>query len=83
VDLVPLLDGRDNPDAANRTTVTFLSQAGEIGANHDLGRYAAAAVSVAHSTDPSITAWRTSADADFLGANVTSSTLTVFTVSRT
>ena len=83
VDLVPLLDGADNPDTANRTTVTFRSQGGEIGANHDLGRYATAAASVKDSTDPSISAWRDSAAADFLGAKVTSSSMTVFTVSRT
>jgi pimeloyl-ACP methyl ester carboxylesterase len=82
VDLVPLLDGKDNPDAANRTTVSFTDQTGSIGGNHSLARYAEAAAAVAHTDDPSVAAWRTSADADFLGQGVTSSTLSVFTVHR-
>lgn len=82
VDLVPLLDGTANPDAANRTTVSFTAQTGAVGGNHSLTRYAEAAAAVSRLDDPSVAAWRASAERDFLGSRVSSSTLSVFTVQR-
>ncbi|NGY60397.1 alpha/beta hydrolase [Lentzea sp. NEAU-D13] len=36
-DIVPRLDASDNPNTANRTTVTFENQTGSIGGNHSIG----------------------------------------------
>ncbi|MCP2243340.1 Lipase (class 3) [Lentzea aerocolonigenes] len=38
-DIVPHLDAGDNPNTANRTTVTFENQTGSVGGNHDIGGY--------------------------------------------
>ena len=66
-DIVPHLDARDNPDRPNRTTVTFDSQNGSIGNNHEIHRaYLPAAAALDRSTDPSVGAYRDSAGA-FLG----------------
>ena len=62
-DIVPHLDARDNPASANRTTVTFDHQYGTIGKNHDTEKsYLPAAQALDSSTDPSVVAFRKSAD---------------------
>ncbi|HSE72664.1 MAG TPA: hypothetical protein VLA97_17985 [Nocardioidaceae bacterium] len=38
-DVVPLLDGEDNPEHVNRTTVRFDSSSGDIAFNHDMSHY--------------------------------------------
>ncbi|GAA3678557.1 hypothetical protein GCM10022267_76660 [Lentzea roselyniae] len=38
-DIVPRLDASDNPNTANRTTVTFENQTGTVGGNHGIGGY--------------------------------------------
>lgn len=38
-DIVPHLDATDNPNTANRTTVTFENQTGNVGNNHSIGGY--------------------------------------------
>ncbi|MEU0880402.1 hypothetical protein ABZ345_17505 [Lentzea sp. NPDC005914] len=38
-DIVPHLDASDNPNTANRTTVTFENQTGTVGENHSIGGY--------------------------------------------
>jgi hypothetical protein len=61
-DIVPHLDASDNPTTANRTTVTFDHQTGDVGGNHELtGNYATAAGQLDSSTDPSVQAFRNSA----------------------
>ena len=62
-DIVPHLDARDNPTSANRTTVTFDNQLGNIGNNHDTKlSYLPAGRALDASTDPSVVAFRNSAD---------------------
>ena len=55
-DVVPLLDGEDNPDAANHVTVTFDDHETSVGGNHALSHYVNGAAGVDASTHPSLTA---------------------------
>ena len=66
-DIVAHLDASDNPDAPNRTTVSFTDDHGTVADNHALlVSYAPAARVLDASTDPSVVAFRDSASA-FLG----------------
>jgi hypothetical protein len=68
-DIVPHLDARDNPDAANRVTVIVDRQNGTVGDNHSLGKvYLPAAACVDQSGDPSIRRYLDSAG-PFLGGD--------------
>ncbi|KWW97826.1 hypothetical protein TH66_20535 [Carbonactinospora thermoautotrophica] len=70
-DVVPHLDAADNPDAPNRTTVTFSDQEGTIGDNHDIEKaYLPAAGALDSSDDPSVRAYRESAQRFFSGDRV-------------
>jgi Lipase (class 3) len=73
-DIVPHLDGRDNPDAANWITVTFDRQFGSVGDNHSItgikSPYRGAAKELDRSNDPSVKAYRDSADTFFHGDRV-------------
>jgi hypothetical protein len=60
-DLVPALEGADNPDRANVTTLTFGVNKGTIGDNHSLGETYAAAAADLPAGDPSYAAWLESA----------------------
>jgi hypothetical protein len=61
-DIVPHLDGATNPDRPNQTTVTFDSQQGDFGGNHDTATYAGNAQQILDgSTNPSIQGFRKSA----------------------
>lgn len=72
-DVIPHLDGRDNLDTRNRITVTFDRQLGTVGDNHGIGSsYLGAAKELDRSADPSIHAYRKSADSFFRGERVTS-----------
>jgi pimeloyl-ACP methyl ester carboxylesterase len=53
-DVVPLLDGADNPDTVEQTTVTFDDHGSGILDNHDYDHYVAGAAAVDASTDPSV-----------------------------
>jgi hypothetical protein len=53
-DVVPLLDGADNPDSVEQTTVTFDDHGSGIVDQHDYDHYVAGAEAVDASTDPSI-----------------------------
>jgi hypothetical protein len=53
-DVVPLLDGEDNPDSAEQVTVRFDDHETSVGGNHDLGHYVAGAGAAQASDDPSI-----------------------------
>lgn len=53
-DVVPLLDGEDNPDHPHRTTVRFDGRTGSVGGNHDLLVYAEGAAAADASDDPSL-----------------------------
>ncbi|MEZ5094474.1 hypothetical protein [Nocardioides sp.] len=55
-DVVPLLDGEDNSDAANHVTVTFDDHETSVGGNHALSHYVNGAAGVDASTHPSLTA---------------------------
>ena len=75
-DVVPLLDGADNPDSAQQTTVAFTDghDSTVVGA-HGYGHYEAGAAAVDSSGDPSLVAERTGLrERGFLGgsAQVTS-----------
>lgn len=60
-DIVPHLDASDNPDTANRTTVTFDHQTETMEGNHQLvGNYSAVAKQLDSSNDPSVAAFRKS-----------------------
>ena len=77
-DPVAKLDGNNNPDSANWSTVQAeapiikdeTARPGIAGA-HNAERYAATAAEVDASTDPSVTAWSDSADKFFGGATTT------------
>lgn len=53
-DAVPLLDGEDNPDQPNRTTVKFDEGSSDVGDNHDILHYANGAAAADASTNGSI-----------------------------
>ena len=53
-DAVPLLDGEDNPDQPNRTTVKFDEGTSDIGGNHDIDHYVHGAAAADASTNGSI-----------------------------
>ena len=80
-DIVPHLDGADNPASAHQLTVTFTQQYDTISANHGLGAYRTGAQAVDSSTNPSIAAWRRDLAARFLGEDATV-TMMVFEVYR-
>jgi pimeloyl-ACP methyl ester carboxylesterase len=60
-DLVPALEGADNPDRANVTTLTFSADKGLLGKNHSLRETYAPAAADLPADDPSYAAWRESA----------------------
>jgi hypothetical protein len=53
-DVVPLLDGEDNPDSAEQVTVRFDDHLAGVVADHDLASYVAGAASAQASDEPSI-----------------------------
>lgn len=53
-DVVPLLDGHDNPDSREQVTVRFDDHETSIPANHTVRHYVHGAAAVEASTDPSI-----------------------------
>ena len=53
-DAVPLLDGEDNPDQPNRTTVKFDEGSSDIAGNHDIDHYVNGAAAADASTNGSI-----------------------------
>ena len=53
-DVVPLLDGEDNPDSAEQVTVRFDDHGPSVAGNHDLAQYVHGALAVQASADPSI-----------------------------
>ncbi|PWK84797.1 lipase (class 3) [Lentzea atacamensis] len=87
-DIVPRLDASDNPNTANRTTVTFENQTGTIGGNHGIGgyrydpdhpdrprvdgNYVAVAGQLDKSSDPSVRRFLDSTDAFTQGSGLES-----------
>jgi hypothetical protein len=68
-DVIPLLDGADNPDSAEQVTVRFDDHETGIAANHGLDHYVAGAEAVQASDDPSIRDQLTSLEeGGFVGA---------------
>lgn len=60
-DIVPHLDASDNPDTANRTTVTFDHQTGTVQGNHRIaGNYSDIAKQLDNSNNPSVEAFKKS-----------------------
>lgn len=53
-DAVPMLDGEDNPDQPNRTTVTFDQGSSDTAGNHAIDRYVSGATAADASTNGSI-----------------------------
>ena len=53
-DVVPLLDGHDNPDTRQQVTVQFDDHETSVAANHAMGHYVRGAAAVESSTDPSV-----------------------------
>ena len=82
-DIVPHLDAADNPDAANRTTVSFTNDTGNIGQNHALTTsYLPAARTLDTSSAPSVASFRDSAAAFFDAAEGTPLTTHAFQITR-
>ncbi len=75
-DLVPALDGADNPDRPNVTTLRFGANKGSVGANHNLGNTYVPYASKMPAEDPSYAAWLESAQGFLNPANQTSTTNT-------
>ena len=73
-DLIPALDGADNPDRANVTTMTFSDNKGTMGENHSLRDAYAAAAADLPAGDPSYAAWQESARGFLNPENQTSTT---------
>jgi hypothetical protein len=83
-DVVPLLDGEDNPDSVQQVTVHFGDGAGASGGGivdqHDFDHYVAGAAAVDASTDPSVVeSLQSLHDQGFLGSGqgVTSQTFQI------
>ena len=53
-DVVPLMDGEDNPDSPQQVTVRFDDHEASVGENHGLPHYVNGAAAADASTDPSI-----------------------------
>jgi pimeloyl-ACP methyl ester carboxylesterase len=53
-DVVPLLDGEDNPDSAQQVTVQFDAHGTDIEDNHSLSHYTSGAAAVDAADDPSL-----------------------------
>jgi hypothetical protein len=53
-DVVPLLDGHDNPDSRQQVTVQFDDHETSIAANHAVAHYVHGAAAADVSTDPSV-----------------------------
>jgi hypothetical protein len=69
-DVVPLLDGADNPDSAEQVTVRFDDGTAGVVGDHDLGHYAGGALAVQASDDPSVRAQLASlAQGGFVGSH--------------
>ncbi len=84
-DVVPLLDGADNPDSTAQTTVAFEGRTGDgtIVDEHGYDQYVAGAVAVDASTDPSVAEHVASLrDRGFLGPVAETVTTQVFQVVR-
>jgi hypothetical protein len=81
-DVVPLLDGADNPDSLPQVTVRFDDHEASIAGNHDLRHYVRGAAAADASTNPSIRAELASLRAQgFLGSGGTASSQ-VFQITR-
>ncbi|MBB6627693.1 hypothetical protein H5V45_10210 [Nocardioides sp. KIGAM211] len=82
-DVVPLLDGEENPDSPQQVTVHFDDQGSSIGDSHGLDHYANGAAAVDASTDPSIVEQLQSLqDNGYLGAGDGSVSSQVFEITR-
>ena len=84
-DVVPLLDGGENPDTAQQVTVHFDDRGSGIGDSHSLTHYANGAAAVDASRDPSVREQLQSLrDHGFLAAGGRGATVTsqVFQVTR-
>ncbi|MEO5851628.1 MAG: hypothetical protein ABIQ15_03865 [Nocardioides sp.] len=69
-DVVPLVEGEPNADAANHVTVTFDDHEDDVAGNHDLAHYVRGAAAVDASDDPSLLAELARlTDAGFLGGD--------------
>ena len=72
-DIIPHLDGHENPDEPNRTTATFDRQHGNIGDDHNIAAsYLPAAHALDQSTDPSVQDFRDSAEPFLTSDHLTS-----------
>ena len=80
-DVVPLLDGEDNPDQPNRTTVRFDDTTGSVGGNHDLDRYISGGSAVDGSGHDSLTETIAQLEADGFLVEEASTTET-YTITR-
>lgn len=82
-DVVPLLDGEENPDSTQQVTVHFNDQGSSIGDSHGLDHYANGAAAVDASGDPSIQEQLASLQANgYLGTDAQQVTSQVFQITR-
>ena len=74
-DVVPLLDGHDNPDSREQVTVQFDDHETSIAADHELRHYVHGAAAAEAATDPSVREQLASLrSAGFLGSTATATT---------
>ena len=81
-DVVPLLDGHDNPDSVAQVTVQFDDHETSMTGNHDLSHYIHGAQAAQASCDPSVDEQlRSLHQGRFIGAHATA-TSQVFQITR-
>ncbi|MCW2843393.1 MAG: hypothetical protein JWN22_1309, partial [Nocardioides sp.] len=82
-DVVPLLDGEENPDSPQQVTVHFNDQGSSVGDSHGLDHYANGAAAVDASGDPSIQEQLANLQANgYLGTGGQQVTSQVFQITR-
>ncbi len=77
-DVVPMLDGRDNPVTSSHTTVTFTDDHHNVADNHKIPTYRAAAAEVDRSREASLEDWKRTAAPFFGGSADTIATYEVY-----
>jgi hypothetical protein len=81
-DVVPLLDGADNPDSVPQVTVRFDDHETSIAGDHALHHYVRGAAAVDASTDPSVRAELASLRAQGFLGRASAASSQVFQITR-
>ncbi|HXH78804.1 hypothetical protein [Nocardioides sp.] len=81
-DAVPMLDGEDNPDQPNRTTVKFDQGSSDTADNHDIDHYVSGAAAADASTNGSIQSQITAMENDGFLGNGSVTSVDTFQITR-